>query len=106
MAEYFCGNCNKKAAVHEMRYDSTGSHLLCSACRGEQKPEKVEPFAKTPFEGGKTLKYQCPKCKYAFRRSHTPVKCPNCAGKKLIRYEKVTADDVLKMTDDERFSGL
>ena len=112
--EILCDNCRKHAPIGEMRYDINGTRLICARCRGEKeearKPRdpKVEPLVKSPFGGAKINKFQCPKCRYVFRRSTTyPVsKCPNCGGTKLLRYEKITADDVLNMAGDERFSGL
>ncbi|MBR9703603.1 hypothetical protein GOV10_06180, partial [Candidatus Woesearchaeota archaeon] len=56
----------------------------------------------------KIHKFQCPNCRYVFRRSttHPVTKCPNCGGTKLLKYDKITANDVLNMSDDDRFSGL
>lgn len=106
-----CGTCKRFAPITEMRYEKTGKFLVCNACRHEEttaKEPKLRPLVTSPFDGAKVLKYQCPSCRYTFRRTPThPVnKCPNCNSSKLLRYEKVSADDVLKMTDDEKFSGL
>ena len=110
--ELRCKNCNKYVPISEMRYESTGTYLVCSACRGKKeeatKPRIVKPLPGTPFGGPKVLKYQCPKCHYMFRRTPThPVeKCPNCGNAKLLKFEKVTANDVLAMADDKRFDRL
>ena len=112
--EILCDNCRKHAPISEMRYDITGKRLICARCRGQKEEElkprnpKVERLVKSPFGEAKILKFQCVKCHYVFRRSttHPVTKCPNCGGEKLLKYEKVSADDVLKMSEDKRFSGL
>lgn len=103
--ELRCKRCNKYVPIKEMKYEKTGTFLVCAACRGEEKKApKVMPLVKRPFGEPKLYKYQCRDCRYQFKRSPvSPVsKCPNCGSSKLIRYEKMDADDVLKLADIDK----
>jgi len=110
--EILCHGCRKHVPISTLRYDISGKRLMCGDCRGvekqEQEEQRIKPLVTGPFGQPKSHKYQCTDCRYSFRRTSTTAvrKCPNCASVKMIKFEKLSADDLLKMADDDRFKGL
>ena len=109
--ELKCKRCSKFVPIVELRMEPDGKSYLCNECRANRTPQTAIKQNKTPVGvpvgGPRISKYQCVKCHHMFKRSATvDAVCPICAGTKLIKYEKLDADKIIKLSEDKRFENL
>ncbi len=97
-----CRKCGRKSPVSQMRYDSNGKDLICINCLGQRKIESPSIGKSVKKEGGETMKYFCPNCKYRFSRKKEvgfPGVCPFCGKSGVDKDSATSADSLLKESD-------
>ncbi len=95
-----CRSCRKRYPIRELRYDKTGSDLICKDCFSASRrpndvlqdmkripPEKLEPTGPRVRDNADLLKYYCLTCRFKFsRRTDFHFEnCPSCGKMGSIR---------------------
>lgn len=112
-----CKKCKVKVPIKVMKYDMTGSELICFDCYERQVKgfkgkmsnfNSVEQALVRPSEVRKketkdTVKYYCTACKFRFSRGKEfgfPKNCPYCSKNAVEVWQDVDAATLLKETED------
>ncbi|PIY60062.1 hypothetical protein COY95_03760 [Candidatus Woesearchaeota archaeon CG_4_10_14_0_8_um_filter_47_5] len=107
---YNCHYCKNK--VKDIRYDSTGRHLICRECYAKKpqtahEPKKtvqVSSITKPVFPAPKErIKFQCKACNYIFsRKKESPIasRCPYCGHENIVPKEVLTAEKILRESEE------
>ena len=114
-----CRKCKVKVPIKVMKYDLSGSELICFDCYERQvkgikgtmqthdfsSPENVmvRPSEVRKKETKDTLRYYCTACKFRFSRGKEfgyPKNCPYCSKDAVDLWRDVDAATLLRETED------
>ena len=99
-----CARCGKDFEFSQVRYLPDRSGVACRQCLGIVEREQ----AATRKEEGKLYRFQCVACRYMFRRTlaNQPSRCPQCGKTDILKFERLSADQLLRIADDPRLDFL
>ncbi len=86
-----CKFCNNKVPIESIRYDKTGTKLICKACYEKHaSKEKKDSVKEETYDT-----YLCDKCGFRFKRKFGSriYRCHYC-GKGTLRKENMTKNTV------------
>lgn len=114
---YKCSQCGNRFPVAQIRYSVNGKDIFCTGCYEKSlklgspqvKAGSFREYAEKVFEQRpvQTLHYICKDCKYSFslkKGSHIAIRCPYCGRENVVERKDVSADQLLKESDDPRYS--
>ncbi|MBU0461549.1 MAG: hypothetical protein KJ574_03100 [Nanoarchaeota archaeon] len=117
-----CEICSNKVPIREMKFDLSGTELICSVCYEKQRSRTSGSFEKKDFGPSLAIErrierasraesyvfYKCDTCKYSFSRKESFgfKKCPNCGKETLTTLQKNTAQKILDTSDNDKDPDL
>ncbi|MFQ5474884.1 MAG: hypothetical protein ACE5DM_03545 [Candidatus Nanoarchaeia archaeon] len=117
-----CEQCSTKVSMKGMKFDLSGTSLICSSCYDKQKKSSTHHF--TEKELGPSLAnerrversasvqdyifYQCASCSYSFSRKAEFIfkKCPNCSSETISVKQGNSAKRIVEGSDDNLDLGI
>jgi len=109
--QMFCEKCRHNFPTTELKYDRTGTHLLCKVCRKEvPKPDKnrFSKLIKSDVEDRKAKiksKYICRKCEKNFElKPNFRQMCPHCGSAQIINNDYLKdAESLIEEAKDKKY---
>ncbi len=113
-----CKSCRKRFPLRELRYDRTGSDLVCKDCFSASRrpgevvrdirrisPEKLEPTGPRIRDNAALIKYYCLACRFKFSRraDFRFDNCPSCSKSGSIRKDVPLSTSQLLEESDNLF---
>jgi Zn finger protein HypA/HybF involved in hydrogenase expression len=117
-----CEKCSKRVNVKEMKFDLSGTELICPECYEKQKKTSTQRFERkelgpslaTERKKERSLNlesyiyYKCSSCSYSFsRNSEFKFKnCPFCGKHTVEAVQKNTAQKIIEDSNKDTDLGI
>lgn len=114
-----CEICSTRVPIKDMKFDLSGTSLICEPCYGRQHSRSTRHFERKELGPSQSaerrverssqvasyLFYQCQSCSYRFSRkaSFTFLNCPHCSKQTIKVVQGNTAQQIVDGTykDDD-----
>jgi len=117
-----CETCSARVPIKEMKFDMSGTSLICSDCYQKQRSRTTASFERKQLGESVAIQrrierasraeeyvfYRCDDCKFSFSRksSFTFKNCPNCGNKRITVMQKNSAQKLLEDSDKDTDLGI